>query len=195
MSDSATPRTAAHQDSLSFPGLTQTHVHGFGDTIQPFHSLLPPSPPALNLSQHQGLFPSGSNSKIIRLQCKRLQIQFLGSEDPLEKGMAIHSSILAWRIPWTEDPGRLQSMGLQRVRHDWERMEWNGPKKNCKNPKQLPSPGLIHGFMLLCERMYTPLTHADCEKNALLALSQLYLQSSQHYLSKFSCFLNIFIGV
>ena len=93
--------------------LAQTHVHWAGDAIQPFHSLLPPSPPALNLSQHQGLFPSGSNSKIIRLQCKRLQIQFLGSEDPLEKGMAIHSSILAWRIPWTEDPGRLQSMGLQ----------------------------------------------------------------------------------
>ena len=37
--------------------------------------------------------------------------------DPLEKGMAIHSSVLAWRIPWTEEPGRLQSMGFQRVRH------------------------------------------------------------------------------
>ena len=41
-----------------------------------------------------------------------------GSEDLLEKGMAIHSSILAWRIPWTKEPGRLQSMGSQRVRHD-----------------------------------------------------------------------------
>ena len=41
----------------------------------------------------------------------------LGWEDLLEKGMAIHFSILAWRIPWTEDPGRLQSMGLQRVGH------------------------------------------------------------------------------
>ena len=41
-----------------------------------------------------------------------------GQYDPLEKGMATHSSILAWRIPWTEEPGRLQSMGLQRVRHD-----------------------------------------------------------------------------
>ena len=38
---------------------------------------------------------------------------------PLEKGMATHSSILVWRIPWTEEPGRLQSMGLQRVGHDW----------------------------------------------------------------------------
>ena len=43
----------------------------------------------------------------------------LGWEDPREKGMATHSSILAWRIPWTEEPGRLQSMGLQRVRHNW----------------------------------------------------------------------------
>ena len=43
------------------------------------------------------------------------QVQFLGQEDPLEKGMATHSSIVAWRIPWTEEPGGLQSMGLQRV--------------------------------------------------------------------------------
>ena len=42
----------------------------------------------------------------------------LGQEDPLEEGMATHSSILAWRIPWTEEPGELQSMGSQRVRHD-----------------------------------------------------------------------------
>ena len=46
------------------------------------------------------------------------QVQSLGQEDPLEKGMATHSSILAWKIPWTEKPGRLQSMGLQRVGHD-----------------------------------------------------------------------------
>ena len=44
------------------------------------------------------------------------QVQSLGQEDPLMKGMATHSSILAWRIPWTEEPGRLQSMGSQRVR-------------------------------------------------------------------------------
>jgi len=45
-------------------------------------------------------------------------VQSLGQEDPLEKGMAVYSSILAWRIPWTEDPGGLLSMGSQRVRHD-----------------------------------------------------------------------------
>ena len=46
------------------------------------------------------------------------QVRPLGWEDPLEKGMATHSSILALRIPWTEEPGGLQSMGSQRVRHD-----------------------------------------------------------------------------
>ena len=46
------------------------------------------------------------------------QVQSLGWEDPLEKGMTTHSSILAWRIPRTEEPGGLESTGLQRVRHD-----------------------------------------------------------------------------
>ena len=46
------------------------------------------------------------------------QVQSLGWEDPLEKEMTTHSSILAWKIPWTEEPGRLQSMGSQRVGHD-----------------------------------------------------------------------------
>ena len=46
------------------------------------------------------------------------RVQSTGQEDPLEKEMATHSSILAWRIPWTEEPGWIQSMGLQRVRHD-----------------------------------------------------------------------------
>ena len=46
-------------------------------------------------------------------------VQSLGQEDPLEKEMATHSSILAWRIPWKEEPGGLQSTGLQRVGHDW----------------------------------------------------------------------------
>ena len=49
---------------------------------------------------------------------KETQVRFLGWEDSLEKGMATHSSILAWRIPWIEEPGRLQSIGLQRVGHD-----------------------------------------------------------------------------
>ena len=49
---------------------------------------------------------------------KETWILSLGLEDALEKGMGIHSSILAWKIPWTEGPGGLQSIGLQRVRYD-----------------------------------------------------------------------------
>ena len=45
---------------------------------------------------------------------QEMQVQSLGQENPLEKGMAMHSCILAWRIPWTEEPGRLQSVGSQR---------------------------------------------------------------------------------
>ena len=58
-----------------------------------------------------------------RLKCLpamwEIWVRSLGWEDPLEKEMATHSSILAWRIPWTEEPGRLQSTGSQRVGHDW----------------------------------------------------------------------------
>ena len=46
------------------------------------------------------------------------RVQSQGQEDPLEEGMETHFSILVWRIPWTEEPGRIQSMGLQRVGHD-----------------------------------------------------------------------------
>ena len=50
----------------------------------------------------------------------------LAGEDPLEEGMAIHSSILAWRIPWTEAPGRLQSIGFHRVEHNRSVLAWRG---------------------------------------------------------------------
>ena len=56
-------------------------------------------------------------------------VQSLGQEDPLEEGMATHSSIFAWEIPWTEEPGQLQSIGSQRVRHDLvtkQRLQWSG---------------------------------------------------------------------
>ena len=48
-----------------------------------------------------------------------MQVPSLGWGDPLEEGMAAHASVLAWRIPWTEEPGGLQSTGLQSIRHDW----------------------------------------------------------------------------
>ena len=56
---------------------------------------------------------------------RKTQVRSLGLEDPLEKEMATHSSTLAWKIPWTEEPGRLQSMGSQRVRHDFSFVNHN----------------------------------------------------------------------
>ena len=63
-------------------------------------------------------FPGGSDGKACLPAMWETQVRFLGLEDPLEKEMAIHSSTLAWKIPWTEEPDRLQSMGSQRVGHD-----------------------------------------------------------------------------
>ena len=63
-------------------------------------------------------FPGGLDGKASAYNAGDLGL-IPGSEDPLEKEMAIHSSIRAWKVPWTEEPGRLQSMGSQRVGHDW----------------------------------------------------------------------------
>ena len=61
-------------------------------------------------------FPGGASGKETASQCRRgKRVQSLSRENPQEEGMAIHSSVLAWRIPWTEEPGGLQSMGSQRV--------------------------------------------------------------------------------
>ena len=76
------------------------------------------------------------------------QVPSLGGEDPLEMEMATHSSILAWEIPWTEEPGGLQSMGSQRVRHDLAMKplnttrnrytsEPNQDQRNCPNKSSL----------------------------------------------------------
>ena len=62
-------------------------------------------------------FPGGSGVKNLPAS-EEIQVQSLSWEDPLEKEMATHSSILAWKIPWTEEPGKLQSTGSQRVGHD-----------------------------------------------------------------------------
>ena len=62
-------------------------------------------------------FPGGSDGKASAYNVGDC-VRSLGWEDPLEKEMATHSSTLAWKIPWTEEPGRLQSMGLQRVGHN-----------------------------------------------------------------------------
>ena len=65
-------------------------------------------------------FPNGSDGKAVKRMSamQETRVRSPGWEDPLEKEMAAHSSILAWKIPWTVEPGRLPSMGLQRVGHD-----------------------------------------------------------------------------
>ena len=70
-------------------------------------------------------FPGGASGKKPACQCRRLKemwTQSLDQEDLLEEGMATHPSILAWRIPWTEEPGRLQATGSQRVGHHWSNL-------------------------------------------------------------------------
>ena len=81
------------------------------------HNLATKPPPQL---KYRG-FPGGSVVKNL-LAMQEMQercVWTLDQEDPLEEGLATHSSILAWRIPWTEEPGGLQSTGLQRVGHNW----------------------------------------------------------------------------
>ena len=67
-----------------------------------------------------------------RVQSLLIRIQSLGWEDPLEKGMAIHSSILVWEIPRVEEPGRLQCKGSERVGHDWATSTHGNKNKNKK---------------------------------------------------------------
>ena len=71
----------------------------------------------VSLKEEKG-FPDGSVVKNLPAN-QETRVWTLGLEDPLEKEMATHCSILAWDILWTEEPGRLQSMGLQRIRYDW----------------------------------------------------------------------------
>ena len=92
MSDSLWPHTLQHARLHHFPEFAQTHVHW-----------------ASQVAQMVKCLPATWET----------WVWSLGWEDPLEKEMATHASILAWEIPWTEQPGGLQSMGLQRVRHDW----------------------------------------------------------------------------
>ena len=63
-------------------------------------------------------FPGVNNGKESPKETQETQVSLLGREDPLEKKMATSSGILAWEIPWTEEPGGLQSKGSRRVRHD-----------------------------------------------------------------------------
>ena len=97
------------------------------------------------------------------------QVRSLGWQDPLEKGMATHSSILAWKIPWTEEPGGLQSMGWQRVRHEWVTNTFiEGSSSQVgqvldstgETPSHLDSTAFLRGWPLfLLPKVKSPPTH------------------------------------
>ena len=107
----------------------QVRWSGIPISLRIFHSLLwSTKSKAFMLSMKHMFFWNSfafSGASLVAQRLKRLppmwetRVRSLGREDPMEKEMAIHSSILAWRIPWTEKPSRLQSTGLQRVGHYW----------------------------------------------------------------------------
>ena len=103
------PSSAACGDLSSLTG-DRTRASSSGSVVSS-----PPGPPGKCLSF---VITKGPAALPLHLQCGRPGFDSLGQEDPLEEGMATHSSILAWRIPWTEEPGGLQSMGSQRARHE-----------------------------------------------------------------------------
>ena len=128
--DCSTPGLLVHHQLLES---TQTHVHWVSDAIQPSNPLSSLSPPTFNLSQH-------------------LKLEEFKT---LEKAMAPHSSTLAWKIPWMEEPGRLQSMGSQRVGHDWVTslsrftfMNWR--RKWQPTPVFLPGESQGRGSLVSC---------------------------------------------
>ena len=141
----------------------------------------PWSPGWGNICQLLGIhwgFPSGSVVKNPPA-VQELQVRSLGWEDVLEEGMTTHPSILAWRIPWTEEPGGLQSMGLQRVRPDWSNLE----------RMQAPGDGEGQGSLACCswwgnkesdmtERLNNnrhPVLHLATASRGLLGLCQVSL--------------------
>ena len=99
----------------------------------------------------RGGFPCGSAVKHLPVmqEMQELWVWLPSQEDPLEEGMTTQSSFLAWRMPWTEKPGRLQSIGLQRVGHDWS--NWV-PMHVCLG---------MHGYRVLQKVCPTPELHPD----------------------------------
>ena len=104
----ATPWTVALQVPLSM-----------GSSRQEYWSARIPGSPALQVNPPLSLVDSEPPGTVKNLPVmQETHVRYLGQKDPLEKGMATHSSILAWRIPWTEKLGGLQSTGSERIGHD-----------------------------------------------------------------------------
>ena len=107
---------------------------------------------------------------------QEIQVQSLGLEDSLDKGKATHFSILAWRVPWTEEPGGLQSIGLQRVGHNWV--------TNAHSPTLMHYPRIYHslpGIILVVNTKLFSLSFSCCENIGCMIIgtfSVLFITSS-----------------
>ena len=112
-------------------------------------------------------FPGGLAIKNLPAmqESQEMWVRSLDGEDPMEEGMATHSNILAWRIPWTEEPGWLQSTGLQGVGHDWSDLACTHtylilkPLENCwqcrKQLSQRANPKTILGWWVLPRQIWS----------------------------------------
>ena len=98
--------------------LPSRNIHGIKDSVSQLYFFYDKNNVSVKIFIISMGFPVGSNGKESACNARDSLNSYVG-KIPLEEGMATHSSILAWRIPWTEELGRLQSMGSQRVRHDW----------------------------------------------------------------------------
>ena len=89
--------------------------------------------------QRKGKFPGADSDKESSCQCRGLWVWYMGWGGPLKKEMATHSSVLAWRIPWIEEPWGLQSMGSQRVGHDLRDLACSYAPRACNTHLQFLS--------------------------------------------------------
>ena len=119
--------------------MTRLHHYNIIDSI--FHCPKDPLCPAYSSSLNRP--PVSPVAQMVKNSpaMPETWVQSLGWDGPLEKGMATHSSILAWRIPWTEEPGGLQSLGSQRVGHGWAT---NTFTLNPPPPLAIPVPFCVH---------------------------------------------------
>ena len=120
----------------------------------------------------------------------------LGQKDPLEKGVAAHSSLFAWRIPWTEEPGGLQSMGSQRVGHNWttNTLSWEARPESYLIACSLRGTLLGKAWLAACHLgLKFHLLWSQCadwvrQGQRLLLLRRPCWMLSVHLLSVWSCF-------
>ena len=131
-------------------------------------------------------FPSDSAVKNLPVM-QETQVRSLGWENPLREHMATHSSILAWRIPWTEEPGGLQSLGLHRVRHDWSNWahQFSSVAQSCPtlcDPMDCSPPGFpVHHQTTELAQTHVHRVGDDIQpSHPLLSPSPRALNLSQH---------------